>query len=257
MVRPRRPPGTGPEPWPMGSRQVERPLVRRVMGSGPVRAHVSSAKRTSDHGPSSPGARQRRKQSPRPSVRATRERAPPLADGHLLALLGAADPDLRDAISILALSGMRLAELRRLRVGQCGRGSFRVGAFRVGACAANDGPREVPVHTALAGTVLRLTSGPAKDAFLIDGGADFGQARSALERRFDALWAAAVGAAWPSPGIGGLRLWFVAGALEAGQPPDAIAAVVGLFRPEQARPMPTWGQRRACVEAVTLPKAAL
>jgi hypothetical protein len=67
-----------------------------------------------------------------------------------------------------------------------------------------------------------------------------------------------VGAAWPSPGIGGLRLWFVAGALEAGQPPDAIAAVVGLFRPgEGARPMPTWGQRRACVQAVTLPQAAL
>ena len=40
----------------------------------------------------------------------------PLTDGHLLALLGGAAPDLRDAISILALSGMRLAELRRLRV---------------------------------------------------------------------------------------------------------------------------------------------
>ena len=50
----------------------------------------------------------------------------PLTDGHLLALLGAADPALRDAISVLALSGMRLAELRRLRVGQCGREAFRV-----------------------------------------------------------------------------------------------------------------------------------
>ena len=177
----------------------------------------------------------------------------PLTDGHLLALLGAAAPDLRDAISVLALSGMRLAELRRLRVGQCGRD-----AFRVGACAANGGPRAVPVHSALAATVARLTGGRAKDALLIAGSADgTGQSRPALERRFDALWAAAVGAAWPSPGIGGLRLWFVAAALEAGQPPDAIAAVVGLFRPEQGRPMPTWGQRRACVEAVTLPKAAL
>ncbi len=175
----------------------------------------------------------------------------PLTDGHLLAMLGAADADLLAAISILALSGMRLAELRRLRVGQCGRESFRVSE-----CRANDGPREVPVHTALAGSVLRLTSGRAKNAFLIDGGADFGQARPALERRFDALWAAAVRAGWPSPGIGGLRLWFVAAALEAGQPPDAIATVVGLFRPaEGARPRPTWGQRRACVEAVQLPKA--
>jgi integrase len=155
-------------------------------------------------------------------------------------------------MSILALSGVRLAELRRLRVGQCGRGSFRVGE-----CRANDGPREVPVHSALAVTVARLTGGRAKDAFLIAEGADFGQARSALERRFDALWAAAVGAVGPVPGIGGLRLWFVAAALEAGQPPDAIAAVVGLFRPgEGARPKPAWGQRRACVEAVRLPKAA-
>ena len=177
----------------------------------------------------------------------------PLADGHLLALLGAADPDILAAISILALSGLRLAELRRLRVAQCGRDSFRVGE-----CRANEGPREVPVHTALAGTVLRLTGGRAKDAFLIDGGGDFGRSPSALERRFDALWAAAVGAAWPSPGIGGLRLWFVAAALEAGQPPEVVAAVLGMFRPDQgARPKPTWGQRCACVEAVQLPRAIL
>ncbi len=172
----------------------------------------------------------------------------PLTDGHLLALLRAAAPDLRDAISVLALSGMRLAELRRLRVGQCGRG-----AFRVGACAPNDGPRAVPIHTALAGTVLRLTGGCVGDAFLVADGV--GPSRPALERRFDALWAAAVGAGWPSPGIHGLRLWFVAGALEAGQPPDAITAVVGLARPDQGRPMPTWGQRRACVESVQLPEA--
>ena len=76
-----------------------------------------------------------------------------LMDGHLLALLGVAHPDLLDAMSILALSGMRLAELRRLRVAQCGRGSFRVGE-----CAPNHGPREVPIHSALAGIVLRLAS---------------------------------------------------------------------------------------------------
>ncbi len=154
----------------------------------------------------------------------------PLTDGHLLALLGEADPALRDAIAVLALSGMRLAELRRLRVGQCGRE-----AFRVAACAANGGPRAVPVHTALTETVARLTSGRAKDALLIAESAASEPSRPALERRFDGLWAAAAG--WPSPGIGALRLWFVGAALEAGQPPDAIAAVVGLFRPgEGARP---------------------
>ncbi len=175
----------------------------------------------------------------------------PLTDGHLLAMFGAADPDLLAAISILALSGMRLAELRRLRVAQCGRG-----AFRVGACAANEGPREVPVHSALAGTVARLTRGRAKDAFLIAEGADFGQSPSALERRFDALWAA-VGMGGPSPGIHGLRRWFVRTALEAEQAPDVVAAVVGHFRPGDARPKPTGGQRCACVDAVQLPLATL
>ena len=51
----------------------------------------------------------------------------PLTDKHLAALLGAADADLLAVISILALSGMRFDELRRLRVAQCGRGAFRVG----------------------------------------------------------------------------------------------------------------------------------
>ena len=176
----------------------------------------------------------------------------PLTDGHLLALLGAAEPDLLAAITILALSGMRFAELRRLRVAHCGRGFFRVGE-----CRANDGPREVPVHSALAGTVLRLNRGRAGDAFLIGDGAEFGRAPSATERRFDAC-RAAVGVVGPSLTIHGLRRWFVRAALDAEQPPDAVAAVVGHFRPPvDARPKPTWGQRCACVEAVQLPLAAL
>jgi integrase len=172
-------------------------------------------------------------------------------DGHLAALLGGADADLLAAISIVALSGMRLDELRRLRVAHCGRGSFRVGE-----CRANDGPREVPVHSALTGTVFRLTRGRAGDAFLISDGAGFGRTPSLTERRFDAC-RAAVGVVGPSLTIHGLRRWFVQTALEAGQPPDAVAAVIGHFRPGDARPKPTWGQRCACVEAVRLPKATL
>ncbi len=123
----------------------------------------------------------------------------PLTDRHLAALLGGADADLLAAISILALSGMRFDELRRLRVAQCGRGSFRVGE-----CRANDGPREVPIHSALAGTVLRLARGRAGDALLIGDGAEFGRAPSATERRFDAC-RAAVGVVGPSLRIHGLR----------------------------------------------------
>ena len=176
----------------------------------------------------------------------------PLTDRHLAALLGGADADLLAVISILALSGMRFDELRRLRVAQCGRG-----AFRVGACAANLGPREVPIHSALAGTTIRLTKQRAGDALLIGDGAEFGRAPSATERRFDACRDTA-GVVGPSPDIHGLRRWFVAAALEAGQPPEAVAAEIGhVLRPGDARPKPTWGQRRACVEAVQLPLATL
>ncbi len=171
----------------------------------------------------------------------------PLTDGHLAALLGAAEADLLAAISILALSGMRFAELRRLRVAQCGRGSFRIAE-----CAANLGPREVPIHSALAGIVLRLTRGRAGDAFLIGDGGEFGRAPSLTERRFDAC-RAAVGVVGPSLTIHSLRRWFVRTALDAEQPPDVVAAVVGHFRP----PSRTWGQRCACVEAVRLPASAL
>ena len=188
-------------------------------------------------------------QTPPYGLRGTEDH--PLTDQHLAALLGGADADLLAVIAILALSGMRLAELRRLRVAQCGRG-----AFRVGECAANLGPREVPIHSALAGIVLRLARGRAGDAFLIGDGADFGRAPSLTERRFDAC-RAAVGMAGPSLSIHGLRRWFVRTALDAGQSPDVVAAVIGLVRPADTRPKPTWGQRCACVEAVQLPKAAL
>ena len=177
----------------------------------------------------------------------------PLTDRHLAALLGGADADLLAAISILALSGLRFDELRRLRVAQCGGGSFRVGE-----CAANLGPREVPIHSVLVRATIRLTRGRAGDAFLIRDGAEFGRAPSLTERRFDAC-RAAVEVFGPSPTIHGLRRWFVQKALGAGQPPDTIASVVGHARPGDARsrPEPTWGQRCACVQAVTLPQAAL
>ena len=160
----------------------------------------------------------------------------PLTDRHLAALLGGADADLLAVIAILALSGMRFDELRRLRVAQCGRGTFRVGEY-----AANHGPREVPIHSALVRTTIRLTRGRVGDALLIRDGGDFERAPSPMQQRFDAC-RAAVGVVGPSPTIPGLRRWFVAAALESGQPPEAVAAVIGhVLRPGDARPKPTSG----------------
>jgi integrase len=143
--------------------------------------------------------------------------------------------------------------LRRLRVAQCGRGAFRVGERR-----ANDGPRAVPVHSALVRTTIRLTGERAGGAFLIRDDAEFGRAPSPMQLRFDAC-RIAVGVVGPSLGIHGLRRWFEGAALEAGQPPDDVATVVGHARSDDGRlrPEPTWGQRCACVEAVHLPRATL
>jgi integrase len=175
----------------------------------------------------------------------------PLTDRHLSVALGAADAELLTVISILALSGMRFDELRRLRVAHCGDGAFRVGAH-----AENHGPREVPIHSALARTAIRLTRGRAGDAFLIRDGAEFERAPSPMQRQFDAC-REAVGVAGPSPTIHSIRPWFVLNALDAGQPPGTVAVVVGHVRPDDARPKPTWDQRCACVEAVRLPQATL
>jgi integrase len=177
----------------------------------------------------------------------------PLTDGHLAALLGGADTDLRAAISILALSGMRFAEFRRLRVADCGRG-----AFRIAACATNHGPREVPIHAALVRTTVRLTRGRVGDAFLILDGTEFGRAPSPLRQRLD-TYRERIGVAGPLLGIHGLRRWFVQKALAAGQPPHTVAAVIGHPRPEGVPPRraPTWEELRACIEAVHLPPATL
>ncbi len=53
-------------------------------------------------------------------------------DGHLAAVLGGADADILAAISLLALTRVRVAEPRRLRVAQHGSAALRVGdAVRV------------------------------------------------------------------------------------------------------------------------------
>jgi integrase len=157
---------------------------------------------------------------------------------------------------LLALSGLRFEELRRLRVVDCGRG-----ALNVRACAANRGRRrEVPLHGALARIVIRLTKGRPANAFLFRDGAEIEGAPSLLLRRFDAL-RRTLGAAGPSCGIHSLRRWFVRTALEAEQPPQVVAAVIGQdYAPGDGAPFeqrPRWGELCVCVARVRLPGAAL
>jgi integrase len=180
----------------------------------------------------------------------------PLTDAQLAALLlggdGGADPDVRDAVAILALSGLRFDELRHLRGRDCGRG-----AFRVGACTANRGcAREVPLHSALVRTIIRRTRGHLGNVFLFRDGAQLDGWPSPLRRRFD-IRREAVGVVGPACGIHCLRCWFVRAALAAEQPPRVIATVIGHLRPDDAPPewRPRWGELCACVESVRLPVA--
>ena len=122
-------------PWSRASVNRRRATVlwRENGSSGRSRGDVMGIRAVADPYPLLPNGQSGHGPSPSfgPRVRADH----PLTDRNFVALLGAADADLLAAISILALSGMRLDELRRLRVAQCGRG-----AFRVGECAANHGP---------------------------------------------------------------------------------------------------------------------
>lgn len=173
----------------------------------------------------------------------------PLMDGHLATVLhGGAAQAVLDALTILALSGMRFDELRRLRVADCPRG-----AFLVRASAANHGARNVPVHSALAATVARLARARPAAATLLPHAALAG-VPEALRRAFASCWNARP-AGGPWLGAHGVRRWFVEKALDQGQPDWAVSAVIGHVPFDAVRPWlgPTWRQRAACVESVSLP----
>jgi integrase len=170
-------------------------------------------------------------------------------DGHLATVLyGGAAQAVLDALAILALSGMRFDELRRLRVADC-----RRGAFLVRASAANHGARNVPAHSALAATVARLTRARPAAPTLLSHAALAG-VPEALRRPFASSWNARPSGG-PSLGAHGLRRWFVEKALDQGQPHWTVSAVIGHLPFDGARLWlaPTWSQRCACVESVSLP----
>jgi integrase len=195
-----------------------------------------------------------RKRPQRPSSFDPQGVAAPLTDTVLKALIDGAAGDVFDAVMILALSGLRFEELRRLRVMDCSRG-----AFRIRGCAANGGRhREVPLHGALGNTIIRLTKGRPINAYLFQDGADAEGAPSLLLRRFDA-YRETVGAAEASCAIHSLRRWFVRTALDADQTPEVVATVIGHEHApsgdDHSEKRPRWGELCICVERVRLPRA--
>lgn len=179
-------------------------------------------------------------------------------------LKGPADQELSDAMRIAALSGMRLEEIYRLTVERCGDGWFRVRGAKTEA-----GERDVPMHSALAAIVARRTKGKPPTAFLFPeaGAPREGRERSmAVSKRFGHyrqrlhVHDRAEGQRQSAVDFHSWRRWFITMAEQAGQPPHIISAVVGHEEGRKGMTLglysggPADAQKRACVEAVALPR---
>lgn len=171
------------------------------------------------------------------------------------------DRELADAMTVAALSGMRLDELYRLTVADCADGWFTIRRAKSAA-----GRRRVPIHSALVAVVETRTHGKAPTEFLFHeaGPAIAGKERSAFMSKRFGRYRQAVGVHERSEGqrhsrvdFHSLRRWFVTTARNAGIDKTIVAAVVG----HEAEGMtdgvyyggPTEALKRACVEAVQLP----
>lgn len=75
---------------------------------------------------------------------------------------GAPGTALKDYMFIAALSGMRIDEIARLKVGDCKHGVFHIGKAKTKA-----GKRDVPIHSALVPIIRRLAKGRAASEWLI------------------------------------------------------------------------------------------
>jgi hypothetical protein len=106
-------------------------------------------------------------------------------------------------------------------------------------------------------TVARLARARPAAATLLPHAALAG-VPEVLRRAFASCWNARP-AGGPWLGAHGVRRWFVEKALDQGQPDWAVSAVIGHVPFDAVRPWlgPTWRQRAACVESVSLPSLEL
>ena len=171
------------------------------------------------------------------------------------------DRELADAMTVAALTGMRVEEVYRLTVADCAEGWFTIRRAKSDA-----GRRRVPVHPDLLELVEARTRGKTHASFLFHEAGPArpdGERSAALSKRFG-RYRQTVGVHERDEGqrhsrvdFHSLRRWFVTTARNAGIDATVVAAVVG----HEAEGMtdgvyhggPTEALKRACVEAVRLP----
>ena len=202
----------------------------------------------------------------------------PYTDEEVTRLLaGETHEYLKDAITIAACSGMRIEEIAQLRVRSIANGCMDIRNAKTAA-----GERVVPIHSALAPIIARRCAGKAPAAFLFHELPAEGETAT-LERSSRIVKAftryrrtigvddVVEGSRQSRVDLHSLRRWFMKSAKEAlergavGFTPWTIADVVGHEAKEMALgltmahyPGPSsHAAKRACVEAVRLPRPAL
>jgi integrase len=187
----------------------------------------------------------------------------PFTDAEIKALLQVPpDETLGDLMLIGALSGMRIEEICSLTVKDCRNGLFDITEAKTPA-----GVRKVPIHSALVSVVDRRMVDKADTEFLfheLSASGPDGERSMAVSKRFG-RYRQSVGVHERPDGkrrslvnFHSFRRWFITKAEEAGQVPWIVEAVVGHKREGMSLGVysggPSVDQRRACVEAVTLPE---
>jgi integrase len=230
-----------------------------------ARGHVARDER------GGPWAGQRIKNNAKRAERGDRDTERPFTVEEVQTLLYAPFPpgmdrthaeQLRDALAISLLSGMRLEEVLTLWVGEVHDGVFDIQQGKTDAAA-----RKVPVHFSLSNIVSRRTAGKGPTDWLFhelrkerDPGDVFGK-RFKRFRVHLGVTDNREGRRRSLVNFHSARRWFATQARYAGHPFETVGDVMG-HRPDKKdltfgvyTPGASDAQRRACVEAVTLPDA--
>jgi integrase len=191
----------------------------------------------------------------------------PFSDDELVTLFAKApDVGMRDLMALSALSGMRIAEVCSLTVGQCADGIFDVRGTKTKAAR-----RKVPIHPDLQAIVDQRREGREPDAWLLEEAGEpdkFGKRSPNMSAAFYRFRTRVKvddkvpGRTMSLVNFHSFRRWFVSEAVKAGTPVHVIRQVVGHEQPKSDVTLSTYFKgelteaKRACVASVMLPAKA-
>jgi integrase len=184
----------------------------------------------------------------------------PFTDAEVSRLLtGGAAPDMQDAMTIAALSALRLEEIYQLTIADCAGGMFDIRQAKSPA-----GVRLVPIHSRLAETVGRLCMGKKAHDYMMPAVGDAERRSHSMSDRF-IKYRRSLGIEDLRSGgrsrvnFHSFRRWTTTAMLQAGIAPHVVDEITGHELQGQTLGVYYGGataeQLRAAVESVRLPEA--